>query len=665
MDKNTIILSEGSKKDLAAQVAAEFEYSKEFMQGRIEEWLRRLKLYNNQKRDKDAIGDPLLFSIMHTLVAGFYADEIYVKWAAREAGDVPTSINMNALSSFDYEAMGKAQLDADWLWDAFFFAYGVVDLSYFDAEEKLPIPSIVDPLTWLYDPRATKSDGSDLRFAGSEYYITKRELEENGVNTKEIKREMDQNDTVNQAVQARSEAQGTNNVTWREGDFGDNTLYKGLEWRTWFKGQRVKVKMINNNQEVFKVKELDNDAAGFNYIIKQPFPQAHTFQGTSVGDLVEDKQRARSILLNLVLKIVQSDLYPRYVYNSTVIKNKADLTKFGFNQYIGIPSNNPAQEIQPMNKANPNVYLINNLLSTLDMASQKATGTPDMQQGVLSSQERSVGELNITKQSADTRYALVAKSLMRGEKDFWKQYYKLYKKNYKKGLGEKVLRVAGTGVDAFRPITRDNVIAKCKADYDLKIVSSVLQEQENTKKLGKYVQVMNTLPGAKDADVQEAVKIMVDLTGIAPDEATRIFKPTLQERMAKRENEMLNLNRLPEVNPDLDDHELHIRIHGQANQTAATFAHIEAHNKMLLIKLEQANIAMKQQIAAQGLGADAEASAGATVPGAETMMGGAPGMNPSEAARTPLVDSDTMKQYAPNAQKSPTQMAKTRAKLSR
>ena len=68
----------------------------------------------------------------------------------------------------------------------------------------------------------------------------------------------------------------------------------------------------------------------------------------AIPDLTEDKQRARSVLQNLGLKQAKSNLHPMYLFNTTKIKNKADLN-FEFNKFIPVDGD-VSGAVQPMNK---------------------------------------------------------------------------------------------------------------------------------------------------------------------------------------------------------------------------------------------------------------------------------------------------------------------------
>ena len=173
---------------LTRQCKKEYDVAYKFMQPKIAEWLMRLKLYNNQKRDKDAVGDTTMFTTFQTVLASLYSDKLNVSFGGREEGDDETAQNLELMANSDYDDMEKEQIDFNWDWDTCFCGRGLVLLEEFERDRKnnifLPLPENIDFLTWLRDPRATSVNGSRkgkgaMRFGGSEIKISKTEMEEN------------------------------------------------------------------------------------------------------------------------------------------------------------------------------------------------------------------------------------------------------------------------------------------------------------------------------------------------------------------------------------------------------------------------------------------------------------------------------------------------------
>ena len=590
-DSNYIQVSD--EEALIRQIENEYQLALKFSEPIFEKDLLNMKLYNNQKRDPKAVGDPLLFTVMSTLHAATYDDRLSTKWLPRESGDVKTAENINMLCQYDYSAMDKSDMDNQMLWDMFFYSYGIVELVEFDRKEMRPVHKLVDPATFLYDPQGAtfKAGDEQMRFNGNEFLITKPRMEELGVykHIDEVKQGAERHDRVVQANDARQELQGGQaNTKDQEEDLGENNQYKGLLWRTNFDGKKVRVELFNNRKLICRIQEIKDDNWGL--ISKHCWPIAHQFRGVSVPDMTEDKQRKRSVVMNIAVKSLQAQLYPRFVYDPDKIRNKADL-KFGLNKHI--PATGGTQNaLQTVQKDSPDVGFFNYMMETMDSSVQRATATPEIQQGVVSKEQRTLGELNLVAQRVDTRYQLIVKNVMTGDKEYWKQWYTLYKRHFKEGISEKTIRLSGLKNGEFRKLTRDNIIAK--TDPDLMIESKILNDAANMRKSGQFMQVLQVAAQDPTADRRWAEKHLAELSGMNEDEINDFFPPTLDEMIADNQNIYLNDNKQVPV-LGTDNHIVHIQIHNKANATRATIAHIETHKQAMLLQQQNPDLYETQQ----------------------------------------------------------------------
>ena len=176
-------LDKKAQKKLVRQIEEEYQIAWPYTQAKREEGLRRLKLYNNQKRDQSKVGDPLLFTVFQTVFAGLYDDRLSVNWAPREEGDEEIAENLTALAEYDYDLMEKDQVDYEWDWDTCFFGRGLLLLNDFDKSDKVmaPVAEVLDPMTFIRDPRASSVNGNQrgfgaARFFGFEFGLTKSEM---------------------------------------------------------------------------------------------------------------------------------------------------------------------------------------------------------------------------------------------------------------------------------------------------------------------------------------------------------------------------------------------------------------------------------------------------------------------------------------------------------
>ncbi|MDD5726279.1 MAG: hypothetical protein PHC53_02605 [Patescibacteria group bacterium] len=573
-------------KELIDQVVTEYKEAIEYIRPKWDKWKTRLALYNNQKRDSTAVGDPLLFTIHQTVLASLYDDRLTVNFGGREEGDEDAEENLNALAEYDYEDMGKDEVDYEWDWDASFFGRGVLLFMEYDRKTYTPIPEVVDIMTFLRDPKAKSINGDKrgrgaCRFFGREIRLTKDEMKARNKSKSEVYFNIGQiksgsgESEIDQNRKARQEAQGYT-VQPESSIKGDNKDYRILEWFTHYDGKKVLVSLANDNKVVIRYQELEDDV--WPAVDRTLYPVSHDWDGVTVPDLVEDKQRARARMQNFGLKTVEAGLYSAYTYNQNKITNKKHLN-FEQNKFIPIDGdpNGIFAEV-PRSHLGADVGWI---MQLLDTGAQKATATPDIQQGATSSERRTATEIGVIAQKVDTRYSLSAKIFGWSEKRFWRQWYKLYKKHFHEKIDEKVIRIVGSGGPRWRKLTRENLILN--TDPDIKIESKVISEAKRVQELQAFINFGKMAMAEPESNRRFILKRMGKLSGLRRDEIDMALPKTTHELDAESENESLDNNKLEEV-LITDDHQAHLIIHEKAADTPARKAHVNAHIKAMRVK---------------------------------------------------------------------------------
>jgi len=576
-------LSKTDFSSLIEQIETEYNLGWWSFKPKFDEFGVRLKLYNNQKRDKEAVGDPLLFTIHQTVLASLYDDKLNVTFVPREQGDEDVAENDTTLAEYDAEEMEKDVLDYNWDWDATFYGTGLVCLMEFDRERMLPIPEYWNRMTVIVDPRATSVNG-DLRgrgrarFMGREVRLTKGDMDDAGVyfgydnlknETKDLRSFTDEAETLSQ------EARGLQQTSKFTGLKGDNVDHRCLEWFTMWKGKRIFVTLADNRRKVIRYHELKTKDIPVQD--RRIYPLPNSFDGISIPDLVEDKQRARAVLQNLGLKGAKANLHPMYLFNTNKIKNRADLN-FDFNKFIPVDGDTTNAVItMPKDQVKQEVQYI---MDVLDSAAQKATATPDIQQGARGDTKRSATELSLQNQKVDTRYSLSAKIFGWSEKRFWRQWHQLYRDHFKDGIDEKIVRVVGALGAQYRPFRREDIVSK--TDLDVSVESRVLSEAKQFNKSRNFEGFLSIIAQDPTANLRYGFKRLGKLKGLKKDEIDLLLPPTIEELRADDENQILERDEIAEVLPT-DDHITHLEIHNKLSDTPAKYAHIEAHKRAMLL----------------------------------------------------------------------------------
>ena len=182
---------------------------------------------------------------------------------------------------------------------------------------------------------------------------------------------------------------------------------------------------------------------------------------------------------------------------------------------------------------------------------------------------------------ADTRYSLSAKVFGWSEKRFWQQWYRLYKENFKDKIDEKVLRIKGALGATWRPLLRSNIIARI--DPDVKIESKVLSRAKQLEERTSLTQYFSLALQEPTSNRRWGLKKLAKLNGLEKDEVDLLFPPTIDERVAEKENEELSENKPVPVEAE-DDHNTHLVVNSKAADTDATKIHLETHEEALSFK---------------------------------------------------------------------------------
>ena len=151
-------------------------------------------------------------------------------------------------------------------------------------------------------------------------------------------------------------------------------------------------------------------------------------------------------------------------------------------------------------------------MDLLDQSSQRALATPEIQQGIVSKQARTLGELELVTAKVDTRYSLASKIFGWSEAEFWGNWYFGYKKYFKDKIDKKMIRIAGVFGPEVRKLTRENLIGQ--ADPDVKIESKIIAEAKRIKDRNAWTGYYQIIINNPDANRRFADKELARLNEI-------------------------------------------------------------------------------------------------------------------------------------------------------
>ena len=581
-DENSPIeLSE--EKGLVSQVKTEFLLCWDYNKTKRTEGLKRLKLFNNQKRDKSKVGDPLLFTVFQTVLAELYEDRLSSTAQGVEEGDDDAAESLTAMMEFDSRLMKKAQSDYEWDWDTCFFGRGHMFLNDFDRDKTVPVGEVIDPMVIIRDPRATSMNGNQkgngkARFWGREIGLTKNEMKDNGnyFNLDRLAKDKDNKTLSDEAKTARREAQGNEDTKFKEEALDENYEYQLVEWWTHIKGKKYIITLGNNRGLVIRKKEFKGDR--WPVIDRTLFPMSHDWDGVSIPDLIEDKQRARSILINLGMESAKADLYPMYLFDKDKIPVESDLD-FEFNKMIPIKGKTDGA-IMPIQKS---VFhqQVNLILNILDTAAQKSVAAPEVSQGVQPGQARTLGETEHILAGKSVRHSLSSKIWGWSEEEYWNRWYQIYKRDFKDDIDKKIIRIQGPLNASWRELNKENFITEIDPDIYIESAQQVeMERQVEFRDFSMFAQIAMQDP---ETNRKYILRKLGKISRASKAEMTLMFPPTIDELRAEDENEKIEDNKLPKID-FYDDDIIHMEIHNKASDTPAKLAHIEAHKIIMFTK---------------------------------------------------------------------------------
>lgn len=625
---------------LTDQIKRERDFSRKSLDPKKDTWRNRLKLYNNQKKEAEANGDPLMFTVFQTVLASLYEDELSVGFNGTSEGDYEVAKNIEQMAESDRPRMELDELEYDYAWNACFFGRSYMLMQRFDRKAQIPVPEVIDPLTIERDPFANSVNGKGRdrkgasRFFGIERFVVPSELtEEQGFfNVDKLTKTPEEDFTgADKDRQARADASGRS-FERSQTELGCNTEYPVYQWFTHWKvmeeeeiedpktGQintvqyenvrKVEVWLTADLKTVIKF-EILKDYNGKHCtdwpIIDRPlYPTAQDWDGVSIPDLTEDKQRTRAAIINLTVQGLKADLFPMYIYDKRKITNRNDLN-FAFNKMV--PSDGEVTNaITPMNKANPRMDMVSFVLDTLDQSAQRATATPEVQQGMVSGQARTLGELNLVAAKVDTRFTLSMKIWGWSAKRFWKRWWEQYMENMADDIDEKVIAISGVLGTSSRTFKKADL--SLKGDPDITIESKIISESKRAMKLQSFTDISSIYAESGIINLTYQARKHFELAGLGKDEIEMLLPPSVDELVAEGENRELSQDKTTSI-AEMDNHQVHIMVHARAKQTKALVAHIQAHQKALTIPRDK-------QIAGEDPGL--------------TPTSGAPGMLPQPGA---------------------------------
>lgn len=573
-------------------ISSKYQESFDFLQARKRRQVQQLVLLNNLNRSDQNISSTLLLTLFDRVLSSLYDDKMQVKFLPSQ-GILQEQLNSyNILAQSDYLEMGKAKLDYDWAWDTLFFGRGYLETLRFNKKRKQMEPAVINPLMFGYDPYF--EEVQQWRYYWKWVTKTKWELKKlikAGVITgvKDVKEIPTGIDPYLWDYKIRREEAKKGVAPSIESASGD--VYQILEFYGYDdKGNKAvcwvdkdfskvlfeqKLDLQDGEQIVTPEGETIDTGSKWPIVVKECFREPHSSISFSIPDLLEDKHRAKSVLLNLAYIAAKDKANPIYGYNPDKVRDVTQFFSRQINQHIPMDDETAAW---PLIKDDPMSAGLLQFISMLTTEANEPVGTGQSGQPQQKRGQNTATEMAIDQQLNDMAQSLQSKIMQFGEAEFWSHWFNRYKK-YGKELGEKMANIVGVkGVK-----TEMIKMSDFQTDFPPGVLVYSAKEAEYKELILRrdliqlYPQLAQTLGPDGMRNFNKHIffpKFLQD-----PSLIDIMFPDTLDELHATEENELLKEDKYPKV-LETDDHLTHIYIHQMVQpKTLATWFHIAEHQE--------------------------------------------------------------------------------------
>lgn len=586
-----------------------YEESFQFLQARKKRQANQLVLLSNLRRNDQSISSTLLITLFNRVMSSIYDDKMQVKFLPSQ-GITQEQINSyNILAQSDYQEMGKAKLDYDWAWDTLFFGRGYCETIRFDKKRKLLQPHSINPLVFGYDPYF--ENVQDWRYYWKWISKSKYDLDllkSGGVISVDVT-------TLPTGIDPYIWEYKTKRDAAREGvqppiQPQSNDVYQILEFYGYNeKGVKTVYWIDKSFSKIIYEKALDLDdgdeviapdgttvsrKSNWPIVVKESFRVPHSSIPISIADLLEDKHRAKSVLLNLAYIAAKDQANPIYWYNDNVQDQTAFLAR-QVNQHIKLNDTATGDgSIGPINKASTMSPDLANFITMLQQEANEPIGTGMTMQP--ESSDTTATASSIDQQLNDLAQSLQSKVMQFGEQEFWSQWFHRYAKHANE-LKEKTANIIGVkGVDSKIISLKD-----FRADFPpgVLIYSAKQAEYKDLVKRRDFMQLYPAISQTLDPDGMRNFQKHVFFPLFIQDTATLsvMFPKTLDEMTAEEENQRLSKGQMVQAQ-EMDNHTTHIYTHYMVEpKNWEVWLHIDEHEKMLAQQKKQAMMQQQAELA--------------------------------------------------------------------
>lgn len=583
-----------------------------FLQPRKKRQANQIVLLNNLQRGDENIASTLLITLFNRTMSNSYDDKMQVKFVPNEEIEQKQVQSLNILAQNDYQQMNMKQLDYDWTWDTLFFGRGYMETLRFDTARKIMQPHVINPLVFGYDPFF--SNPQEWRYYWK--WITKSGVEVDRLIKAGVIKNIEKAADLPSGIDAylwnyKVIRERAKFVTPQAADSYQGDIYQILEFFGYNKnGEKCVYWLDKNFSKILYYEVLDlqdgEDIIGpgnqvvktsskWPIVMKEAFREPHASVVFSVADLLEDKHRARSVLLNLAFLAAKDKANPLYVYNPDKVNDVSQLFSRQISQHI--PVNDIVNAIAPLNTDSAMDPSLQAFMQMLNQEASDPVGA-NIQSGPQHKGKQTATQAAIEQQLSDLAQSLQSKIMQFGVEDFWSAWFHRYMR-YTKAGDEKIATIVGVKGVTFEKIDLGDIRTK----YPPGVLVFSAKEAEY-KELVERRDLMEMYPNFQQAMSPDGLKNFNKYVFFPkflkdPSLIDILFPDSTDEIKAQEENDQLNDNKMPQV-AQTDNHEQHLMIHRMAKNSWAKWVHIQWHEESLSQQKQQQMQQQTQQLQQPG-----------------------------------------------------------------
>lgn len=545
------------KDILIKEISDQINLGLNFIRPRREKWRLNLSKYVDQDKEEGKVWVNTLYASTQLYVAIKYSDELAVLAKPRKFWDEEYAENITNLAEYDYNEMNLNRMrHAEFVDECLTWVSLRRKIGWDDVKKVWEFES-VDPFTWICDPFSDYVTQARWNFFEREMrrdelkpILDDEELEEitaNGLDT-----ELQADRTY------RSEAQWTATVT----DNTINQIVSVYEWYTTIDGKLYKVMIDTKLQELYEFEEIKtvtkeekrSGIVSMKAVIRISYfsPTRWDPCGISMADLILDKQKAQSILMNLRLIDAKFNTFWQInLVNTDIIKDTTELTRPSINTkwiWANAWNQNLSNAVYPVPRQSIMADSFN-VSQELVRQIQLDTGIDSRSLGIQGDKSITLGESQQIQANANVIFWLGVEVSTWAEIDFWKHmWFRTYQEFFSKS-DEKFIRLSNwfnTNQFIFR---RDDFLWVDNIDFSIESKKKMWQLREQMK-----VQFSAKLPLIlQDPNVPKITKSIAFRYSLKLDwherEMQQLLNPYFspEEVDARRKVAYLNEDMLPEL----------------------------------------------------------------------------------------------------------------------